>query len=211
MNLNDFAKPFEGVVYEPYRKNNERLDEINARIQTLSFGDNAPNGVLQHQRAPPTFNRNTTRQKVFPAIQTQYHNNQTAEEYDRATNHNNGDNNFQNSLQTSPPEPTLQYIPNLGKIGAPLSGYDVEKETALQNRVFALQKKCNQNVYVPSSTSDLYKVAVYGRQEEQPHNHFMYNNKGGFINTRAVPTTTTQQQQFNNNIGSRMTGVSARS
>lgn len=42
----------------------------------------------------------------------------------------------------------------------PLSGFNVNQETQLRNQHFALQHGADQRYYVPSSTSDLYKVSV---------------------------------------------------
>lgn len=58
---------------------------------------------------------------------------------------------------------------NPGTAQAPWSGFAsrINDESRLRNQFFALQK-CQQSVYVPSSNSDLYKVAVAGRVEQQP-------------------------------------------
>jgi len=55
---------------------------------------------------------------------------------------------------------------NPGNATAPWSGYasNVNVESDLQNRVFALQK-CSQAVYVPSSESDLYKFSFKPNNE----------------------------------------------
>ena len=51
------------------------------------------------------------------------------------------------------------FTPPVGK-GAPLSGYSVDTEGQLQNRLFALQKHGSgiQNEYIPDSSSDLYNI-----------------------------------------------------
>jgi hypothetical protein len=48
---------------------------------------------------------------------------------------------------------------NPGNRPSPWSGYQVQKESELRNQLFALQA-CSQNVYVPSSHSDLYQSTV---------------------------------------------------
>tara|TARA_B100001063_G_scaffold66696_1_gene60689 strand:+ start:2738 stop:3301 length:564 start_codon:yes stop_codon:yes gene_type:complete len=50
-----------------------------------------------------------------------------------------------------------QFFP--GNTKSPWEGYKVDQETILRNHQFALQK-CEQNVYVPSSNSDLYAKTV---------------------------------------------------
>jgi hypothetical protein len=54
---------------------------------------------------------------------------------------------------------------------APVSGYvaNIDQETILRNEAFALQRGAGQNVYVPSSQSDLYKVSVVSRPSVQPY------------------------------------------
>ena len=53
------------------------------------------------------------------------------------------------------------FTPPLMSVG-PVSGFinNVEVESNLRNQFFALQKGAGQNVYIPSSNSDLYKVHV---------------------------------------------------
>lgn len=53
---------------------------------------------------------------------------------------------------------------------APWAGFPtkIDDESKLRNQFFALQK-CEQSEYVPSSTSDLYEVAVTSRPVAQPH------------------------------------------
>lgn len=57
--------------------------------------------------------------------------------------------------------------PLLGR--GPVSGFinHVETESQLRNQHFALQRGAGQNVYIPSSDSDLYKVQVEYRPSEQ--------------------------------------------
>ena len=53
----------------------------------------------------------------------------------------------------------------------PVSGYmnGIDTETVLRNQTFGMQGGVGQDVYVPSSSSDLYKVSVVSRPSEQPH------------------------------------------
>ena len=63
----------------------------------------------------------------------------------------------------------LNFNPGTNK--GPPSGYynNIDLETNLRNLGTALQHGAAQGVYIPSSTSDLYNVHVYGRQCEQPY------------------------------------------
>jgi hypothetical protein len=58
-----------------------------------------------------------------------------------------------------------QQVFNPGNATAPWSGYAaaVNQESELRNQIFALQA-CSQNVYVPSSTSDLYEYRMPKKQ-----------------------------------------------
>ncbi len=73
-------------------------------------------------------------------------------------------------------EPKIPYIKyngsaifNPGTTRAPISGYNIDLETNLRNQTVALQHGASQNVYVPSSTSDLYNVSIISRPSVQPH------------------------------------------
>ena len=59
---------------------------------------------------------------------------------------------------------------NPGSAQAPWAGFaaNVNNESQLRNQFFALQR-CEQSNYVPSTNSDMYQVAVSGRQETQPY------------------------------------------
>jgi hypothetical protein len=63
----------------------------------------------------------------------------------------------------------VEEVFNPGTAQAPWSGYiaNINTESTLRNQFFALQK-CEQSVYVPSTTSDMYTVKVSGRNETQP-------------------------------------------
>jgi hypothetical protein len=71
--------------------------------------------------------------------------------------------NYDYSLATN-------FTPNTNAWG-PVSGFinNVNKESELRNQFFALQKGADQAVYVPAKDSDLYKVTVVSRPEEQPY------------------------------------------
>jgi len=73
-------------------------------------------------------------------------------------------------------EPTIPYIKyngsanfNPGTTSAPISGYNIDLETNLRNQTVALQHGASQNIYIPSSTSDLYNISVISRPSVQPH------------------------------------------
>lgn len=63
------------------------------------------------------------------------------------------------------------------------SGYSVNIESELKNQVFP-KSSSNQNVYVPSSTSDLYNYPCMGNNQyttlentlQKPKNEYIFNN-----------------------------------
>ena len=63
----------------------------------------------------------------------------------------------------------VNFTPTVSK--GPVSGYmnNIDTETVLRNQTFAKQSGLGQDMYVPSSNSDLYKVSVVSRPTEQPH------------------------------------------
>jgi len=62
------------------------------------------------------------------------------------------------------------FTPPIMKTG-PVSGFinNVNVESELRNQNYALQRGAGQNVYIPSSESDLYKVTVSSKPSIQPY------------------------------------------
>lgn len=65
---------------------------------------------------------------------------------------------------------TTNFTPPINRNG-PVSGFinKVNTESELRNINHALQKGAGQDVYIPSSQSDLYKVTVPSKPSVQPH------------------------------------------
>jgi len=66
---------------------------------------------------------------------------------------------------------------NPGSSKAPWSGFasNINLESELRNQIYALQK-CSQSVYVPNSTSDLYKNSVTYNSENNK-NDILFQNE----------------------------------
>lgn len=64
---------------------------------------------------------------------------------------------------------SVNFTPTVSQ--GPVSGYmnNVDTETTLRNQTFGLQHGIGQNIYVPSSKSDLYNISIVSRPSEQPH------------------------------------------
>jgi hypothetical protein len=133
---------------------NERVDELNTRISSRQFSD---------MPLQPNFNPRPvpTKYSVFPIINRRTPLKETALQYPEYNSYNNF---------------------NPGTARAPPSGFlnNVDAETILRNQAFTLQR-ADQNVYVPSSNSDLYKVEVIARPSDQPcpllFSNFSFENK----------------------------------
>ena len=123
-----------GIPEYLYYGQNERVDELNDRIQTRHFPDSPLEPSFDPRPVP-------TKYALFPII------------------------NRRKPMQ----EPVIPYLDyngsvnfNPGSSRAPPTGYlnNIDLETNLRNQNFALQHGAEQQIYVPSSNSDLYKVSV---------------------------------------------------
>jgi hypothetical protein len=134
-----------GVPEGIYYGQNERVDELNARINTRHFPDSPlepnfdPRSIPTKQSRFPIVNRRKSfHEPVVPYL-----------DYNQKANFNPG-------THRAPPSGFLN---------------NIDTETILRNQTFALQKGAEQAVYVPSSNSDMYKVIVPNGSinEQQPH------------------------------------------
>lgn len=140
-NINNINKMY-GVVEGLYTCNHGRVDEVNTRIADR----NIPSKGLQPQYSiRPT----STKYGYMPIL----------DQYKKATI----------PLQSFTPYSTTTVF-NPGNAKAPWSGFsnNINTESQLRNQFFALQK-CEQSVYVPSSTSDLYQTRVDYTPQKQTH------------------------------------------
>ena len=77
---------------------------------------------------------------------------------------------------------------NPGNTQSPWSGFasNVNLESELRNQVFALQK-CDQSVYVPNSSSDLYKYSYSPNTAKQSQTHSLLFQKEHFCDFDPNP------------------------
>ena len=128
-----------GILYGQ----NERVDELNQRIQSRQFSDKplAPNfspiPVMTKYAHFPALARKAP--ASVPIKSTLEHNVQT---------------NFSPATHNGPPNTYLR---------------NVDLESSLRNQSVALQRGITQGIYVPHSSSDLYKVHVPSKPGPQPH------------------------------------------
>ena len=142
-----------GVVEGVYYTNLERNQQLNERISSR----NVPSEPLQ-----PFYSSRpvSTKYSKLPII----------DQYKQA-----------NVPMMIAPNFNVGTVFNPGNAEAPWSGYasNVDVETVLRNQTFALQKG-DRAFYVPSTNSDLYKIDVYGKPENQPF-------PGLFVEQRLEP------------------------
>ena len=130
-----------GVIEGLYSCQQERTQELNDRI----FSRNIPSAQLQMQfSSRPVSTKYATMPIVNPRAKSQI------------------------PINIQPTYETTEVF-NPGS-SAPWAGFPtkIDDESKLRNQFFALQK-CEQSEYVPSSTSDLYEVAVTSTPVLQPH------------------------------------------
>lgn len=120
-----------------------RVDEINDRIHARHFPDRALAPNFSMQSTPTKYFR-------FPIVNLRAEASEpirTYEPHSTANNFNPGTRN--------------------GPVGTYLANIDVE--TQLRRQPYAVHHGSVHDLYVPSSSSDLYHTAVYGRREENTH------------------------------------------
>ena len=83
----------------------------------------------------------------------------------------------------------------------PVDGYfsNVNTESSLRNQYFAIQRGAGQGVYIPSSNSDLYNIAIATnttRTEPQPFERLFKHDR--ILNDRTVSSNIGAERFFNN-------------
>ena len=118
-----------GIVQGFFNGQQDRVDELNHRIQSRQFPDNALRPNFDPRPVP-------TKYAVFPIIDRKTPANFPIESY-------LDDYGFSTATQNGPAKTYLQ---------------NIDVETILRNQTVALQRGAAQGVFVPSSKSDLYRT-----------------------------------------------------
>jgi hypothetical protein len=129
-----------GIVHGFYSGQNDRVDELNERIQGRQFPDNPLRPNFDPRPVP-------TKYSLFPVIDRK-----TPPRFPWKQEYldNSG---FSPATQNGPPKPYLQ---------------NIDTETILRNQTVALQHGAIEGVFVPSSNSDLYRVSMPSPSVIQP-------------------------------------------
>jgi hypothetical protein len=144
MNYSESSNLIHGSVYGIHVKQEHHHDMvINERLQQRLF-------TSKYIQPNLGFSSSSTRQTMFPVLENRQKIDEPMRDYEGYAVQTSI-----NSMTANAPPAT--YLAN------------IDIETSLQNRVFALQSSPN-SVYVPNSTSDLYNVHVeQGQWPSQPH------------------------------------------
>jgi hypothetical protein len=180
MNINDFSAGIRGSHQGLIVGQDERVDELNERLQGRHFPDRA----LQPNFAPRS---TSTKYARFPIIERRsvpVIPIQSGAPFDIKTNFN----------------PAT----NRGPVGAYLANIDTE--TVLRGHYTALQHGNDQGVYVPSSTSNMYTgMQAVGRQETQTHPGLFSRHE--FSTTVSPVVSQIGQDLFSNNTRVQLRGI----
>jgi len=172
-----------GVVNGLFYGQNERVDELNARIQSRNYADHA---------LPPNFDPRPVQTKYvkFPALDV----------YRKPIVQI--ESNYDYGLETN-------FTPPLMSVG-PVSGFlnRVNTESSLRNQYFALQKGADQGIYVPDKNSDLYRVRIPYIPGEQTHPLLFENTQ---LDQSPHPNTINEPQigadMFHNNTRTQLRNI----
>jgi hypothetical protein len=131
-----------GVVEGVTLQQNERVEDLNERIAARQF----PDQPLEPNYSPRSV---PTKQSVFPIVERRKPATEELLNYPEYNVHTNF---------------------NPGSRAAPGKGFldNINLESVLRNQQFSKQN-CAQNVYIPTTKSDLYNVSVISRPSEQPY------------------------------------------
>jgi hypothetical protein len=158
MEYTDSTKPMVGVVEGVSYGQNCRVDELNDRI----FDRFRPDHTL-----PPNFESRpvSIKYSLFPILDKRMPVTVPIES------------NYDYSAETNFTPPVMA--------SGPVNGFvnNINLESNLRNQFFALQKGADRSAYIPSKESDLYKVTVVSKYEEQPYPLLF---KSGIIMDRDV-------------------------
>jgi len=159
--------PLYGVTNGCFIGQQDRVDELNTRIQSRQFSD-IPLSPNYDPR--PT----STKYSFFPVIERRKPIKETKKMYSE----HSVERNFNPATQNGPPSTYFRSI---------------DTETILRNQTVALQHGAEQGVYVPSSNSDMYHNTndfLSANRNSLPSVHSSLFDKPTFVS--SIPSSVTQ-------------------
>jgi hypothetical protein len=141
-----------GIIQGSYSGQQDRVDELNERI----FSRYVPDNSLRPNYDPRPV---STKYAFFPIIDRKVpskipHNKYLGEGISEREREN--ESQSKSSLGFLPSATNSPFMRN------------IDTETILRNQTTGLQHGIGQNVFVPSSTSDLYQTTIVSRPSDQP-------------------------------------------
>lgn len=187
--LTEQQDPIFGLPHYLYYGQNARVEDLNNRIYERNLSDSPLEANFDPRSTPTKYSR-------LPIV------------------------NLRNSaitpvnISTEPirASPVYQTESNFSPANrnAPFSGFqsNVDKETILRNQTFALQRGLGQDVYVPSSQSDLYKTVIVSRPSVQPYpklfEQYAFNQE---LNQNVANFPQIGKDRFSNNTRTQLRGL----
>ncbi len=151
---------------------NERVDELNNRISSRFVSDSP---------LEPNFDPRpvSTKYAVFPVINRRKMVDEPSIPYPAYHQH-------------------INFTPASSR--GPSAGYrsNVDVENSLRNQEYALQHGAEQNVYVPASTSDLYRTTVVSSPSVQPYPRLFEQHQFSAMPHPNVENSIIGREQFYN-------------
>ena len=164
-----------GILYGQ----NERVDELNERIQSRQFPDKELQPNLSSRPSMSKYDR-------FPIVGKVAIDGESSKSYELY-------------------QPSSNFNPGFG----PTNGYfsNIEIESNLRNQQYKLQKNENMNVYVPHSNSELYNIRVPSIPTENPHPYLIPQQMGfETFRQKQVPTVM-GNEIFHNHTRTQLRGM----
>ena len=153
-----------GIIQGCYSGQQDRVDELNERI----FSRYLPDNSLRPNYDPRPV---STKYAFFPVIDRRVQSNIPNKMYlgegisERERESKGERKRERENENESQSKSNLGFLPSA--TNSPFIR-NIDTETILRNQTTGLQHGIGQNLFVPSSTSDLYKTTIVSRPSEQP-------------------------------------------
>lgn len=148
-----------GIIQGCYSGQQDRVDELNERI----FSRYLPDNSLRPNYDPRPV---STKYAFFPVIDRRVPSNIPNKKYlGEGISERESERESESAVTNTSGLVGLGFLPSA--TNSPFIR-NIDMETILRNQTTGLQHGIGQNVFVPSSTSDLYQTTIVSRPSEQP-------------------------------------------
>lgn len=161
---------------------NERVDELNTRIQSRQFPDSPLEPNITSRPAMSKYSH-------FPMTDGKARNNTNIPKYSSYSI----ESNFSPATSRGPPKTFLD---------------NVDIESGLRNQNTSFQRNAIQSVYVPSSESDLYKIKLTNTKNIPiPHPNLFSTPSFNTFRENSLKNTSIGKDTFNNHTRTQLRGM----